>query len=343
MVSGEYDDMKQYIVVGVILLLVGVAVAPSININVVRAASDDDFVEVSSEACGITGFGNTTVKLTREQYRNLEQYLVEFRARLNDTTTREEAVPIFNEAVVELNKYGLLPKGMSVEQVLKLINPSFNNNISQHFLKRIKNLSSDQSRNAFCLVTGQVNDSCSIYPFFNKLMYITPILVILSVVASLPILEPLLGRLIQDQNFKNLIIFLLFFTFCMFLSSPILILDTLNNICFQLSDIAPFALRNVVGIGYHQEYNPGKGYHGSTGWLQGFGLLGKREWNGSLYGRILTLWIATGILDLYFSLPGMIGFSGIKITSGENYENKFYLGLALYVRISTEPPAWPKE
>jgi len=113
--------VKKGLVVSVILLFIGVAIAPSINFNVVKASDDNDLVEVTTQACGIKGYGNTTVKLTRQRYQNLEQYLVEFRARLNTTTTREEAVPIFKEAVVELNKYGLLPKGMSVERAQKLV------------------------------------------------------------------------------------------------------------------------------------------------------------------------------------------------------------------------------
>ena len=113
--------MKKILVAGVILLFIGVAVAPSINLNVVKASNDNDLVEVTTQANGIQGYGNTTVKLTREQYQNLEQYLVEFRARLNQTTTREEAVPIFKDAVVELDKYGLLPKGMSIERAQHLV------------------------------------------------------------------------------------------------------------------------------------------------------------------------------------------------------------------------------
>jgi hypothetical protein len=46
---------------------------------------------------------------------------------LNQTSTREEAVPIFKEAVVELNKYGLLPKGMCVEKAQKLVMGKNNN------------------------------------------------------------------------------------------------------------------------------------------------------------------------------------------------------------------------
>jgi len=113
---------KQIIATTIILLFIGVAVAPSINFNVVKASNDNDLVEVTTQACGINGFGNTTMKLTREQYQNLEQYLVDFRARLNQTSTRDEAVPIFKEAVVELDKYGLLPKWMSVERAQRLVN-----------------------------------------------------------------------------------------------------------------------------------------------------------------------------------------------------------------------------
>jgi len=108
--------IRKWLAIGIILLFVGVTLAPTINFNTVKASTDEDLVEVTTQACGIKGYGNTTVKLTREQYQNLEQYLIEFRARSNKTTTREEAIPIFKEAVVELDKYGLLPNGMSVER-----------------------------------------------------------------------------------------------------------------------------------------------------------------------------------------------------------------------------------
>jgi hypothetical protein len=113
--------IRKWLAIGIILFFVGVTIAPTINFNTVKASTDDDLVEVTTQACGIQGYGNTTVKLTREQYNDLEQYLVEFRARLNQTTTREEAVPLFKEAVVELDKYGLLPKGMLTKHPILLI------------------------------------------------------------------------------------------------------------------------------------------------------------------------------------------------------------------------------
>jgi len=140
-----------------ILLFIGVAIAPSINFNVVKASNDNDLVEVTTEACGIKGFGNQTVKLTRQQYQNLEQYLVDFRAKLNTTTTREEATPLFKETVVELNKYGLLPKGMSIKTAQQLVTGrrhliGFEHLIKKPFLRSQFNLSDNE--NLLCLVYG---------------------------------------------------------------------------------------------------------------------------------------------------------------------------------------------
>jgi len=146
--------VKKGLVVSVILLFIGVAVAPSINFNVVKASNDNDLVEVTPQACGIKRFGNTTVKLTKEQYQNLELYLADFRARLNQTTTREEAVPIFNDAVVELDKYGLLPKGMNVENAkrfLAMINQEYGNFEKLNIFSKFSQASSSIN-NIFCFV-----------------------------------------------------------------------------------------------------------------------------------------------------------------------------------------------
>ena len=147
-------EMKKLLTIGIILLFIGIVVAPSINSTVVKASNDNDLVEVTSQACGIQGFENTTVKLTKQQYQSLEQYLVDFNARLNQTTTREEAVPIFKDAVVELNKYGLLPKGMSIELAQKLVTTG-------HQIQKVPNIikkSISEYINFFCLFTAITYD-----------------------------------------------------------------------------------------------------------------------------------------------------------------------------------------
>jgi hypothetical protein len=150
--------MEKILALGIILLFIGVAVAPSINLSVVKASNDNDLVEVTTQACGIKGYGDTAVKLTREQYQNLEQYLVDFRARLNQTSIREDAIPIFKDAVVELDKYGLLPKGMSVESAQRLIVDRVINERLMKFVENVykknqKNI--DYGFNVYCLIFGE--------------------------------------------------------------------------------------------------------------------------------------------------------------------------------------------
>ena len=179
--------LKKGLVVSVILLFIGVAVAPSINFTVVKASDDNNLVEVTSQACGIQGFGNTTEKLTKEQYQNLEQYLVDFRARLNQTTTREEAVPIFKDAVVELNKYGLLPNGMSAEKAQKLVIGSFHNPMYNNIIKRIHKSNTGKSiENYFCLIGGITSQT---YPL-GFIGFSEPIISILWLFGLFPHLMP---------------------------------------------------------------------------------------------------------------------------------------------------------
>jgi hypothetical protein len=149
---------KKCVMVGIILLFVGVTMAPTINFNTVKASQDDDLVEVTTQACGIKGYGNTTVKLTREQYRDLELYLVDFRARLNQTSTREEAIPIFIEAVMELDRYGLLPRGMSIAHAQRLVIGVEPSEKIQEFHKKILDRSKrGNPNNTFCLLAGNVD------------------------------------------------------------------------------------------------------------------------------------------------------------------------------------------
>jgi hypothetical protein len=165
-----YPLLRKCLVIGIILLFVGVSIVPIVNLHIVKASNDNDLVEVTTQACGINGFENTTVKFTREQYQNLEQYLVDFRARLNQTTTREEAVPLYNEAVVELNNYGLVPKGMSVVQTQRLVLGGYKNAV----IDRLTHKHTDsEPLNSHCFITGivRINQSIGLIAGIGALLF----------------------------------------------------------------------------------------------------------------------------------------------------------------------------
>jgi len=285
---------RKCLAVGIILLFIGVAVAPSINSSVVKSSNDNDLMEVTSQVCGIQGFRNTTVKLTKEQYQNLEQYLVDFRARLNQTTTREEAVPLFKDAVVELNKYGLLPKGMSVERVQKLILGGNQNLLHLRPLGERKNSfysSSSTYENNNCLIAGYTTFTASNGPIASIISY-----------------------------------------FLFNLNFPIF------GLIGFLSDLNPIQISSVIGLCEIQR-NPPYGYitNPAIGWIYTNGDNGIGKWNGSFYGAITDQFyvIIRGVFSIY--LPGIVGFSGIKIgipLAGPY----FYLGKAREVLISNKAP-----
>jgi hypothetical protein len=114
-------EKKKIVAIGIIILFIGVAVAPSITQSIAKADYDDDHVVITTQACGIRGYEDATITISKEQYQDLEQYLTTFREQLNQTSTRQEIIILSMEAVVELERYGLLPKGMGVEQAQRLV------------------------------------------------------------------------------------------------------------------------------------------------------------------------------------------------------------------------------
>ncbi len=298
--------MEKTIVVGVILLFIGVAVAPSINQSIVTASQDDDLVEVTTQACGIKGYGNTTVKLTREQYQNLEQYLVEFRARLNQTTTRKEAVPLFKEAVVELYKYGLLPRGLGVKQAQHLVTgliPNQNIMLRQNILLSKHGVAQESTINFFCLIAGQT--TCTTFDNIGTLL-----------VLFVPLL------------FNN-------FAMAIFRMQMLIILSLL---CMT----NPLAVMNRINLGYHTFF----GNVSASGWMTTLGLLGMKVVHGNMSGDINvqgTYWWPE-ISQISIKNPAALGFFGIKIGFGTGdpevtlWQGKdyFYIGSALLVAISTD-------
>jgi hypothetical protein len=299
-------DMKKLRAIVIIFLFLSVTIAPSINFTVVKASTDDELVEVTTQACGIQGYGDTSVKLTRQQYRDLQQYLGEFRARLNQTTTKEEAVFLFNEAVLELDKYRLLPKGMSVEQAHRLVIVGYQNILAMSRYKtRLSDYQLSNNSNFFCLITGETNvtrlhgyfeTGCSALSYFLLVLY-------------------------------------------MFTKEPVVLLniifrlETIRNLYHKINSIRIIGTGNIAfgtcsDTGGH--IPPFYHYEPAVGWITTQGLLGKKSWNGSFYGRLLPLATFDSYETIYYT--GAIGFLGIKLKQG--HEKLFFLGSAFHVKIS---------
>ncbi len=291
---------RKWLAVGIILLFIGLTIAPTINFNTVKASTDDDLVEVTTQACGIQEYGNTTVKLTREQYQNLESYLVEFRTRLNQTTTREEAVPIFKDAIVELNRYGLLPKEMTIAQAQCLML----GDITQgQKISRIFNTSSIYD-NMDCFIIGcSYNGNTIFQPLRNKILYNV-------------------FHWINTQSWIP--------SFIIFLD----ILFELYTWGLLQKNPSPIKIGSLIHYGGH--VNDIISGHSETYYGEGFvwtiGLHGLKLWDGSLIGHLSLK------IPFEFSLAGVsykfycgaIGFTGLRLFLNSK---TFYFGFALAVNL----------
>jgi len=144
-------------VFGVIVLFLGLAIAPSINANVSKASIDSELVEITTEICGIDGVKPHTVSLSKEDAEEVELLIDDIKSRLDNVETREETVEIFNEAIVEFDKYGLLG-GLSAKQAQRLITDGYNNlRIGEFFEKA--NIDSNIKGNFFCLLAGNTDST----------------------------------------------------------------------------------------------------------------------------------------------------------------------------------------
>lgn len=306
---------RKCLAVGIILLFVGVTIAPTINFNTVKASTDDDLVEVTTQACGIKGFGNTIVKLTREQYQDLEEYLVGFRAKLNQTSTREEAIPIFKDAVVELDKYGLLPKGMSVERAQWLVTSGYlHHNIFLYSEKsNDRNLFfTNEIQNQFCFVAGYTHNSLLVGPIsltsFVTLLAMSYFFYYLSEITGsigLKVLSVFLGIIAYGVDF-------------LYITLPVI----------------PFEIGGFITFGDVTEgWEMPPHYSPSWGWIFSAGLQGIQSLNGSFYGTIKEFSFIMSRLYV-----GLSGFIGIVLGSLLPSMNLFFLGSAFKIGASTNPP-----
>jgi hypothetical protein len=289
---------RKCLAIGIILLFVGVTIAPTINFQVVKASTDDDLVEVTTQACGIQGYENTTVKLTREQYQNLEEHLVEFRARLNQTSTREEAVPLFKDAVVELDKYGLLPSGMSVEKAQKLVTSLYQN---QNIIKNQKTLlhnhvfTQEDDGNIFCLIAGRTTNTYFEnmgVVFFNRI----------------------------ERTTDNIYLFVLGFYLTIFLTF----------LCWM----NPLALVNRINLGNDDGPTEASGWVNTYGLFGNKTFQGNMHGALPIEGTSHT-WSVEGIKITKY--PAVVGFIGIKIGIGADFypgRTFMYIGSALWVDIA---------
>jgi hypothetical protein len=272
-------------------------------------------VEFTTEVCGLDG-GKQTVELTSEEAAEVDALFSSIRERLNETETREEAEEIFKEAVVELDKYGLIG-GLSVKQAQRLVTGGYQDSRIMKIMEKFygKNQADPKNVNILCLVAGESDDS-----FFVSLTSIIRVLTaffsLVWIYLYLPVIFPFIIPLQEkigidrDRYWGLLALF--------------------------LSVWWPFNIGKLVSFGRTID-TPwyGKNYVPAEGWVSSYGLFGIKHLIGSFYGQLPKF--------LRFPAPfgyaytGAVGFTGIRIAQ-DLILSYYFLGFALYVKIGENRP-----
>jgi len=137
------------------IIAVAVIVLSSFSSVVGKVSSDEELVEFDVEFCGLNK--KHTVKLTQDEADKVEQLFDEIEERLSRVETREEAEKIFKEAIVELDKYGLLG-GLSVKHAQRLVTREYTP------IRESNQILSSNHSNYFCLVAGVTNNTIFFSP-----------------------------------------------------------------------------------------------------------------------------------------------------------------------------------
>ena len=306
--------LKNCINFGVILLFVGVAIAPSINFTVVKASDDNELVTVTTQACSSMVDKVHTVLLTKRQAREVKTVFDELKNCLSTAVSMEETQKILNDTIVSLSRYNLLPTGMSIEQAKRLVTCARHNQKVIPFLQKISTKFQADTKegtiqNSFCYIAGNTSNTHFAKPVTKLTMRLYDIM---------------------DYSSGNHIL---------------VVVSTALWIVFnQLSTISQMILQrqgNHGGVsiffGNYHYYPYPNWLYPAQGWISTNGMNGIQNISGSFWGQKVTSgWQPQDDWCMNYTWRGCVGFTGLITYFGS--DSAYYLGSALSINVCPDRP-----
>jgi hypothetical protein len=278
------NDEKKWFAIAVILLFTSVTLIPTIT-------------------------ADTRITSSEKQYDEVEKIFNDLKVKLEKVTTKQEALILFKETIMELWNHGLLPKGMNAQQIQRLVTQAFLKSELLHPSQmRVRN----DTGNTNCLVVG-----------FATKTYFRPFPAIIFDI-------PLIYSLIWESSLSDEL-------------NPLALFYVLRT--FQPFKFGPYA---YVG-GRHKGVEDGNitdDIYPATGLVWTIGANGIKKWAGSFYGGLYTkYWNRIYENNTYewwdpVGIRGFVGinfFNFISFASSNDYPS-FYIGFAREVNFTYSHP-----
>ena len=156
--------MKKGLVIGLVALFIAIAFAPCINANISKTSVENELVEISIEICGIDWLQEHIIQLSEQDAIELEVLFDDMKLKLDNVNTKQETAKIFNDAVLLLSEFGLLPNDMSVEEVQHLVTNSNHETISLNKINDKTQLGNSDDENFDCYIAGKTSNTMFFKP-----------------------------------------------------------------------------------------------------------------------------------------------------------------------------------
>jgi hypothetical protein len=306
--------LKNCVTAGIVLLFVGVAIAPSINFTVVNASENNELVEVSIQAYGIDSDLDHTVQVTKQQAQEVKTVFDALKSRMSAAGSLKETQSIFNETIVSLSRYNLLPRGMGIEQAKRLVTSAGQNQKAMTLLRKISTKFQAESpagtiQNQFCYIAGNTSNTHFTKPITKLTMHLYDIM---------------------DYGSANHILVVV--------STVAWIV--LNQISI-LSQKIVSRQGNHCGVsiffGNFKYYPYPNWFYPAQGWISTDGINGKQNLSGSFWGQKMTSgWQPQDDWCMNYTWRGCVGFTGLITYVGT--DSAYYLGSALQVNVGSDRP-----
>ncbi len=298
--------------VGIILLFMGLAVAPSIGHRI--APISDDQHEFILQICGPDERTEQTLALTRQQERQLQQLFDDLKDHLATADLLKDTHEIFNDTIDELQRYNILPNELSAQLLKRLVSKTSSyQKIPPHLQQLCRKYQGTSTEgeitNYLCSIAGNSSNT-----------------------HAAKLAKRIAHRLsvIMDHSTENALLVKIATAFW-------IVINQISKITQKLVTQDGTHYGVCLYFGNYHYYPYPDWLYPAKGWVSTNGINGVQNITGTFWGQTLAGgWQPQDDWYMNYTWRGCLGFSGVIIYT--DVDTAYFLGSALQVHIGPDRP-----